>query len=115
MSGVETQWHLRPRRKDNPVVFFGATQYFSFPSVFEAYVLFIEILFSLNTPRPADVSIGDVPIGRLQMELFADVAPKTCENFRQLCTGEFKYDIWNEIRRILDHYMIIVVLFSQDQ
>eukprot|EP00890_Picochlorum_soloecismus_P005796 jgi/Picsp_1/6217/NSC_03571-R1_peptidyl-prolyl cis-trans isomerase h len=37
-----------------------------------------------------DVSIGDVPIGRLQMELFSDICPKTCENFRQLCTGEFK-------------------------
>lgn len=38
-----------------------------------------------------DVTIGDVEVGRLQMELFADVCPKTCENFRQLCTGEFKY------------------------
>ena len=37
------------------------------------------------------MSIGDVPIGRLQMELFSDICPKTCENFRQLCTGEFKY------------------------
>lgn len=24
------------------------------------------------------------------MELFKDVCPKTCENFRQMCTGEFK-------------------------
>ena len=24
------------------------------------------------------------------MELFADVCPKTSENFRQFCTGEFK-------------------------
>lgn len=24
------------------------------------------------------------------MELFVDVAPKTAENFRQFCTGEFK-------------------------
>ena len=24
------------------------------------------------------------------MELFADICPKTAENFRQMCTGEFK-------------------------
>lgn len=26
------------------------------------------------------------------IELFADVVPKTCENFRQFCTGEYKRD-----------------------
>lgn len=31
-------------------------------------------------------------IGRMVFELFADVVPKTCENFRQLCTGEHKKD-----------------------
>lgn len=37
-----------------------------------------------------DISIGGFPVGRIKMELFADVVPKTAENFRQLCTGEFK-------------------------
>lgn len=37
-----------------------------------------------------DVSIGGQPVGRMKMELFADVVPKTAENFRQLCTGEHK-------------------------
>jgi cyclophilin family peptidyl-prolyl cis-trans isomerase len=33
--------------------------------------------------------IGE-PLGRIQFELFADVVPKTAENFRQFCTGETK-------------------------
>ncbi|KAI9012875.1 cyclophilin-like domain-containing protein [Gaertneriomyces semiglobifer] len=37
-----------------------------------------------------DVSIGGQPAGRMKMELFKDVVPRTAENFRQLCTGEFR-------------------------
>jgi len=37
-----------------------------------------------------DVQIGSLDAGRVKMELFADVCPRTCENFRQLCTGEFR-------------------------
>jgi peptidyl-prolyl isomerase H (cyclophilin H) len=29
-----------------------------------------------------DVTIGNIPAGRIKMELFADIAPKTAENFR---------------------------------
>ncbi|KAJ5077501.1 peptidyl-prolyl cis-trans isomerase d-related [Anaeramoeba ignava] len=36
-----------------------------------------------------DISIEDKPIGRIVFELFSDV-PKTAENFRQFCTGEFQ-------------------------
>ncbi len=35
-----------------------------------------------------DISIGGTPAGRIEFELFADVTPKTAENFRALCTGE---------------------------
>merc|ERR1712124_204037 len=35
-----------------------------------------------------DVTIGGQAAGRITMELYADVVPKTAENFRALCTGE---------------------------
>jgi len=35
-----------------------------------------------------DVTIGGADVGRIIMELRADVVPKTAENFRALCTGE---------------------------
>merc|ERR1719453_1819059 len=35
-----------------------------------------------------DMSIGGEDVRRITMELRADAAPKTAENFRQLCTGE---------------------------
>jgi len=35
-----------------------------------------------------DITIDGKEEGRIIFELFADVTPKTCENFRALCTGE---------------------------
>ena len=37
-----------------------------------------------------DVTLGGEPLGRIKMELFADVTPRTAENFRKFCTGETK-------------------------
>ncbi|KAK3115544.1 Peptidyl-prolyl cis-trans isomerase H [Teratosphaeriaceae sp. CCFEE 6253] len=34
-----------------------------------------------------DITLGGEPLGRIKMEVFADVAPRTAENFRQYCTG----------------------------
>uniref|UniRef100_A0A3Q3FSC4 Peptidylprolyl isomerase G n=1 Tax=Labrus bergylta TaxID=56723 RepID=A0A3Q3FSC4_9LABR len=36
-----------------------------------------------------DIGISNVLVGRVVVELFSDVCPKTCENFRCLCTGEY--------------------------
>ncbi|BFU24292.1 peptidyl-prolyl cis-trans isomerase, putative [Entamoeba histolytica HM-1:IMSS-B] len=35
-----------------------------------------------------DITIGGEKAGRIVMELFNDIVPKTAENFRCLCTGE---------------------------
>jgi len=37
-----------------------------------------------------DISIGGAQQGRIRMELFNDITPLTAENFRQLCTGEYR-------------------------
>ncbi|KNZ81180.1 Peptidyl-prolyl cis-trans isomerase H [Termitomyces sp. J132] len=45
------------------------------------------------TTRPIvfmDINIGETPAGRLKMELHSDIVPRTAENFRQLCTGEYR-------------------------
>ncbi|KAL4536736.1 hypothetical protein Ndes2526A_g06243 [Nannochloris sp. 'desiccata'] len=43
----------------------------------------------LDNPRVYfDMELGGEPVGRIVMTLYADVAPRTAENFRALCTGE---------------------------
>ena len=37
-----------------------------------------------------DVQLGGQPAGRIKIELFKNLVPKTVENFRSMCTGEFR-------------------------
>ena len=79
-----------------------------------------------NTQVYFDISIGTNPckninlkllVGRIVFELFYDLTPKTAENFRGLCTGEYgnvglrastqKLTYTNSIfHRVIDDFMI---------
>lgn len=64
-----------------------------------------------------DVAIGTRPIGRMVFELFSDLTPRTVENFRGLCTGEYGnvglrastkklHYVDSKFHRIIDDFMI---------
>ena len=60
------------------------------PNLLVAAVLSVSAptAMAANPKVALDVTIDGKPAGTITVELFADVVPKTAENFRALCTGE---------------------------
>ena len=56
-----------------------------------------------------DIEIGARPAARVEFELYSDILPRTCENFRALCTGEsggkLKY-AGSAFHRVIRNFMI---------
>ena len=38
-----------------------------------------------------DIKVNGEPLGRIDVKLRPDIVPKTAENFRALCTGEYGF------------------------
>merc|ERR1711881_801385 len=54
-----------------------------------------------------EVAADGVPLGRINMELFNEVVPRTAENFRQIATGEagFSYT-GSKFHRVIPNFML---------
>lgn len=80
--GIRGQGQTRTRR---PVVARGGVTLI--PLISSSFVSHSRLSWSLCL-QGLDVGADGLPLGRVVLELKADVVPKTAENFRALCTGE---------------------------
>ena len=73
-------------------------------SFFDLFAVIIWPNFDLDLTRNRDVPF--LALGKVVIQLRSDVCPKTCENFRQLCTGEPGFGFEGSIfHRIIPGFM----------
>lgn len=61
-----------------------------------------------------DITINGEPAGRMEMGLYGSTTPKTCENFKQLCTGQpgFGYK-GSKFHRVIPGFMCQGVSYTE--
>lgn len=90
---INSMAELNASKAPNPIVFFDIALGGKFPEEEKAQMtIYIHTLYRQSCHTLMFKPIGE-PLGRVKMELFADVTPRTAENFRQFCTGETKNNL----------------------
>ena len=84
------------------------------PNVTEAINRGNAVVFFDVTLGGDDKGAGGSELGRIKLELYTKDCPKTCENFRQFCTGEYTKDgqpvgyKYSTFHRVIKDFMIQV-------